>query len=390
MIQRFALILVLMLLVPDCYIYFGYVRRRVRSPWLRIAFWMPTVLLVASYAVLTAADSNFMSTHPYAVGWMSILMLACGMPKLFFMLFGLAGDLLHALVRPIPHRLFTAAGTLVALCAFGIILYGRLCGIRHFTVREVAVQIPHLPQGFEGYRMVQLSDMHTGSFADMPEIIEEMAAKVNAQQADVILFTGDIVNQRAAELEPFLRTLGTLRATDGVYSVLGNHDYSHYYRWHDSAEESRDVDRLCQMQRQMGWRMLRNEHAVLHHAGDSIALIGVENEGNPPFPQLADLPRAMQGTEGMVKILLSHDPTHWRKEVLNGTDIALTLSGHTHGTQFQLLGFSPAAWIYREWGGLYQENGRQLYVSPGIGFIGLPFRFGAWPEITVFTLHRSN
>ena len=139
----------------------------------------------------------------------------------------------------------------------------------------------------------------------------------------------------------------------------------------------------------MGWKMLRNEHDILHRGTDSIAIIGVENEGRPPFPQVADLPQAMRGTEGMTQILLSHDPTHWRKEVLPDTDIDLMLSGHTHATQFILFGWSPAQYIYDKWGGLYQEGTQQLYVNIGIGFVGLPFRFGAWPEITVFTLEKG-
>lgn len=236
--------------------------------------------------------------------------------------------------------------------------------------------------------MLQVSDIHSGSFRDMPDVLEELVKHVNEQQADVILFTGDLVNQRSSELEQFMQILSGFSAKDGVYSILGNHDYGRYFRWQGKDDEARDTDRLCDLQRQMGWKMLRNEHDILHHGTDSIAIIGVENQGNPPFPQEADLPRAMKGTEGMTKILLSHDPTHWRKEVIPTTDIELTLSGHTHGTQFILFGWSPAQYIYKEWGGLYKEGNQQLYVNLGIGFVGLPFRFGAWPEITVFTLQK--
>lgn len=404
MLQRFAYIFVLMLFVPDIYIYWGYIERRVKSKGLRLLYWFPTLALVAAFVVLMYIGSdNPMSERSNAIGWLSILMMAFGFPKLFFMLFGLLGDLCRFIIRLFTssrkrstnsqstiHRIFTITGTIVGICLFCMILYARVFGLRHFVVNEVAMHIPNLPQSFEGYRVLQVSDIHSGSFRDMPDILEELVKRVNEQQADVILFTGDLVNQRSSELEQFMQILSGFRANDGVYSILGNHDYGRYYRWQGKDDEARDTDRLCDLQRQMGWKMLRNEHDILHHGTDSIAIIGVENEGRPPFPQEADLPRAMKGTEGMTKILLSHDPTHWRKEVIPTTDIALTLSGHTHGTQFILFGWSPAQYIYDEWGGLYKEGTQQLYVNVGIGFVGLPFRFGAWPEITVFTLHKGD
>ena len=385
MLQRFAYIFVLLLLIPDSYIFWGYITRRVKSKGLKLLWWFPSFALIAAFILLMYIGSaNPMSERSDAIGWLSILMLAFGFPKFFFMLFGLLGDLL----RPI-HRFFTVTGCIVALCTFCMILYARIEGIRHFVVHEVTLHIPSLSQSFEGYRMVQISDIHSGSFRGMPDVLDELVKQVNAQQADVILFTGDLVNQRSSELEQFSQALRGLRAPDGVYSILGNHDYGRYYRWQGENDEAHDTDRLCDLQQQMGWKMLRNEHDILHRGTDSIAIIGVENEGRPPFPQVADLPKAMRGTEGMTQILLSHDPTHWRKEVLPDTDIDLMLSGHTHATQFILFGWSPAQYIYDEWVGLYQVGTQQLYVNIGIGFVGLPFRFGAWPEITVFTLEKG-
>ena len=406
MLQRFAYIFVLLLFVPDIYIYWGYIERRVKSKLLRVAWWLPTLALVAAFVVLMYIGSdNPMSERSNAIGWLSILMLAFGVPKFFFMLIGLLGDLCRFIIRlftsspnsqssilnsqSTTHRVFTIAGTIIGLCFFCMILYARVFGLRHFVVNEIEMHIPNLPQSFDGYRVLQVSDIHSGSFKNMPDILEELVRRVNEQQADVILFTGDLVNQRSSELEQFMQILSGFHAKDGVYSILGNHDYGRYFHWQGADDERLDTDRLCDLQRQMGWKMLRNEHDILHHGTDSIAIIGVENEGNPPFPQEADLPRAMKGTEGMTKILLSHDPTHWRKEVIPDTDIELTLSGHTHGTQFILFGWSPAQYIYKEWGGLYKEGDQQLYVNVGIGFVGLPFRFGAWPEITEFTLHKG-
>ena len=173
---------------------------------------------------------------------------------------------------------------------------------------------------------------------------------------------------------------------NGVYSILGNHDYGSYYHWKNLKEQVNNIDNLIRMQKTMGWKLLNNEYDILHHEGDSIALIGVENDGEPPFSQFADLKKATKGTDGMFRILLSHNPTHWRREVLSDTDIELMLAGLTHAMQAIMFCHSLASLIYPEWGGMYTEEDRGLYVNIGIGYVGLPFRFGAWPEITVITL----
>ena len=169
---------------------------------------------------------------------------------------------------------------------------------------------------------------------------------------------------------------------------MGNHDYGSYYRWKDLKEQVNNIDNLVRMEKAMGWELLNNEHTTLYHQGDSIALIGVENDGEPPFSQFADLKKASEGTDGMFRVLLSHNPTHWRREVLPDTDIELMLAGHTHAMQAIMFGHSLASLIYPEWRGMYTEGDRGLYVNIGIGYVGLPFRFGAWPEITVLTLRN--
>ena len=211
---------------------------------------------------------------------------------------------------------------------------------------------------------------------------------VNAQNPDLIVFTGDLVNQQSHEIDGFQDILSQLHAPDGVYSILGNHDYGTYYRWKSRKAEIANLDYLIRQQKAMGWKLLNNEHDILYHKGDSIALIGVENDGEPPFSQFADLSHAMEGTEGMFQILLSHNPTHWRREVLPASGIPLMLAGHTHAMQGILFGHSLAELIYPEWRGMYHEGNRALYVNIGIGYVGLPFRFGAWPEITVLTLRK--
>lgn len=269
---------------------------------------------------------------------------------------------------------------------FANILYGAIAGITRFEVKNVEYRSPNIPKGFDGYRVLQLSDIHIGSWLGNPEAIRRLVTLVNEQQADLIVFTGDLVNQQSHELDGFKETLSLLHAPDGVYSILGNHDYGTYYRWHNRKEEAANLEYLIGQQKDMGWKMLNNEHCILYHKGDSIALIGVENDGEPPFSQFADLSKAMQGTEGMFRILLSHNPTHWRREVLPDSDIELTLSGHTHAMQMEIFGHSLSSLIYPEWSGMYYEGKRALYVNVGIGYVGLPFRFGAWPEVTVIKL----
>lgn len=269
-----------------------------------------------------------------------------------------------------------------------MILYGSSVGRSRFEVKETTYSSSRLPQTFDGYRIVQLSDIHIGSWIGNASAIERMVELVNAQQPDLIVFTGDLVNHRAVELDEFQEILARLKAKDGVYSILGNHDYGPYFRWKSKQEQDENLIDLKQRQAAMGWKLLNNSHTFLVQGNDSIALIGVENEGEPPFSQHGDLTGAKAGTEGMFQILLSHNPTHWRREVLPESDVDLMLAGHTHAMQLQFGDYSPSVYIYPEWSGMYLEGTRGLYVNVGIGYVGLPFRFGAWPEITVLTLRR--
>lgn len=284
---------------------------------------------------------------------------------------------------------FLVTGGVLSGIAALFLLYGYVEGRTHFIVKQVEVSHSNLPDAFDGYRVLQLSDLHVGGFIGEPEVMERLVALVNAQKADMIVITGDVVNHRASELEEFEAALSKLSATDGVYSILGNHDYGPYYLWKSEEEKMANGIELELRQERMGWQLLNNEHRFIHHGADSISLIGVENEGEPPFSQHGDLKKAMKGTEGTYQLLLSHNPSHWRREVLPHSDIELMLAGHTHAFQIKLFGWSPAQWRYPEWSGLYTEGERTLYVNEGIGYVMMPFRVGAWPEITVFTLRRS-
>ena len=277
-----------------------------------------------------------------------------------------------------------------AVIVAAVVLYASVVEPACQEVKRVEYTSSRLPEGFDGFRMVQLSDLHLGSFALQPGIVRRMVERVNALQPQLILFTGDIVNRRSCELEPFVTILSQLKATYGVYAVLGNHDYGTYYRWPSPEAERENLVQLKQMITDMGWHLLNNEHRFIRCGSDSIALLGVENEGEPPFPQYGDLPRALQGAGEGFKLLMSHNPIHWRREVLPQSDVDLTLSGHTHAMQCILWGRSLSELKYPEWHGFYYEGSRALYVNIGIGYVGFPFRFNALPEITHFTLHHAQ
>ena len=213
---------------------------------------------------------------------------------------------------------------LAALLLAALVLYASVIEPSRLQVKSVSYSSSRLPAAFDGFRVVQLSDLHLGSFVKHPHTISRLVQKVNALHPQLILFTGDLVNRQSAELQPFTAQLSQLKATYGVYAVLGNHDYGSYYRWPTPEAERANLEQLKQMVSDMGWRWLHNAHTFIHHRGDSIALLGVENEGEPPFPQNGDLPAALRGAGNGFKLLMSHNPTHWRREVLPQSDVDLT------------------------------------------------------------------
>ena len=389
--HRITLLLVLFLIIPDVYVYFVYIVRKTKNIYLRSIYWLPTILLMAGYVYfMFLTGDNALSNHTQGIGRLAIAIFLFAIPKTIFMLCSLVGVVVHFIIRRCPRSPFTVIGLVLGTVSFFNILYGTLVGITRFEVKDVEYHSENIPDGFDGYRILQISDIHIGSWEENPEAVQHLVDLVNEQQPDLIVFTGDLVNQQSHEIDGFQEILSQLHAPDGVYSILGNHDYGTYYHWKNQKQEIANLDYLVQQQKALGWTLLNNEHVILHHKGDSIALIGVENEGEPPFSQFADLPRAMKGTDNMFRILLSHNPTHWRREVLPDSDIELTLSGHTHAMQMEIFGHSLASLMYPEWSGMYYEGKRALYVNIGIGYVGLPFRFGAWPEITIIKLVSDN
>ena len=371
--ELFLFFIVLMAL-PDWYIYRHYIRHW-KNKWMRLSYWIPSVSLLIAMGYIFGGFAPESSLS--ALGVFLVVFLCINVPKALF-----------SILMPLVKK--TAIGLTIALLAMAYLIFGATEGKRYFQVKETTIESKDVPQGFDGYRIVQLSDMHVGSWNGNTQAMEKAVSIINDLQPDLIVFTGDLVNNLASELDNFIPVFSKLKAKDGVYSVLGNHDYSTYIHWENPEDQKEELVRLKQKQAEMGWTMLNNRHIKLYNQNDSIALIGVENSGRPPFPDYAKLSEAMQGTEGMFQILLSHDPTHWRREVLPQTDIELMLAGHTHAMQTKIFGFTPAQFIYEENDGLYQEGEQMLYVNIGLGHLLYPMRLGAWPEITLLTLRKSN
>lgn len=385
MLLKLGLFFTLLLLLPDWYI-----DRKLLShtgyKGLRFFYWIPSGLLLAGMLfifTLYRPGPDAMQQLSYFL----IVFLCFSVPKALFVLIHL---LLNGIARITNRKLYgeQLAGTL-ALASLIYIIYGATAGKENFTVREVTFESSDLPAGFDGYRILQLSDLHTGSWKENGRALQRAVDLCNKQQADVIVFTGDVVNNLASELKEFIPILSGLKAKDGVFSVLGNHDYSPYIKWESPEMQQQNLEQLMMYEQEMGWKLLMNEHRMLYSGKDSIVLTGVENSGQPPFPNKGDLKKALAGTEGLFKVLLSHDPTHWKREVLPQSDVQLMLAGHTHNMQFCLLGWSPSGLVYPEHEGLYMTGGRGLYVNIGLGYLMFPMRLGAWPEITVITLKRK-
>ncbi len=391
----FAVTVLLLVLFTAWYICRAADRRcRSRVPGIiaRVVCGVLATLLVVLFLIpkRTGAD-----TQLRMIMWGLFTFSSVFIPALIFVVFDLVSRVPQLFHRNrIKWLGITGAG--VACFIFGAMWWGALVTVHRTDVRKIDIAVEGLPDSFEGYKIVQFSDFHTGTYGTDTSFVSRVVDDINALQADVVCFTGDIVNRRSEELAPFTRVLARLSAPDGVYSILGNHDYGDYMEWPDESAKQANLQLLKDMQASMGWRMLNNATDTLQRGDrDSIMLIGVENVGDPPFHTYGDLEAAYPGdlADGNVKILLSHNPAHWVDDIKDAPDknIALTLSGHTHAMQMRFLGWSLAKFRYPTWGGLYDggENSGKLYVNIGLGEVGFPARIGATPEITLITLHRK-
>jgi uncharacterized protein len=274
---------------------------------------------------------------------------------------------------------------------FGTLIYG-FGNKYNYEVKRVKLSYDNLPLAFKGLKIVHISDIHSGSFTDKKAVMKGVE-KIIKEKPDLILFTGDLVNNHADEMIDYMEVFNKLNAPLGVYSTLGNHDYGDYIAWDNEEDKKANLEKLKLTHTSLGWRLLMNEHIVLEKDGDKIAVIGIENwSSKAQFHKYGDLKKAYAGSElHPFKILLSHDPSHWKAQVLEDyPNIDLMLSGHTHGMQFgvEIPGFkwSPVQYVYKEWSGLYEKANQKLYVNRGFGFLGYPGRVGILPEITVLEL----
>ena len=380
--------------------------------YLRTIFWLIPSILVGSviyviYLRPVETEPEIFNGYYYIVAFTLLFYL----PKIVFIVFHFIEDIILIFrtliksivykikIRNIPFgevnvkrtRFISRSAIFIALIPFLAVIYGVAIGRFDFQVINKTIEVRNLPSSFDGFRIVHISDLHIGSFHGYESRVRKAVAKINRQDPDMIVFTGDLVNNFTAELNGFIEILAEMNAPYGKFSILGNHDYGDYYQWESDEAKKANMQEMFSAQERIGFRLLLNEWDTITVNNQSIALIGVENWGDPPFPQYGDLEKARSGSENMpVRILLSHDPSHWDAEILGHTGIELTLSGHTHGMQFgienRFIKWSPGKIKYPRWGGLYQENGQYLYVNRGLGFIAFPGRIGMPPEITVIEL----
>ncbi len=384
------IIVILINILVDSYIY-RLLKHRCRSLLpSRIQLWSAIALAIAIIVTILLPRRNCSNSTLLLIMWLLYGYFAFYIPKYLFVVF----DLIAKIPRLFHgHRLrwLTCAGWIVAALTFVTLWWGALINRFGIDVREVTVKIQDLPADFDGYKIVQFSDFHVGTFGNDTSYVAKVVDRINSLDPDLIVFTGDIVNSKTAELSPHIAPLSRLKAREGVYSILGNHDYGDYSNWPSDFAKRQNMEDMYRLQKQMGWKLLLNETAMLRHGNDSIALIGVENIGDPPFHVYGSLKKAYPNPgDSIVKILLTHNPAHWVDSISERKDvnIPLSLSGHTHAMQMEVMGWSPAKYRYPTWGGLYndEDSTHQLYVNIGVGCVGLPARIGATPEITLITL----
>lgn len=298
---------------------------------------------------------------------------------------------------PSRSRFLAKTGLVVSAAPFLTLFYGMFRNSYRYKIHRETVKLDNLPEKLNGLKIVQISDIHSGSFF-LKEPIKNGIEMINREKADLVFFTGDLVNSIADEFEPFTDVFEKIRAKHGVFSVLGNHDYGDYVRFDTAENKQRNLQKLIGLQRGIGWDLLLNENRVLNINGEKLAVIGIENaSGSKHFKTYGDPAKAYRGAESApVKLLLSHDPSFWLQSIVPGfPEIDVTFSGHTHGFQFGIeipgfLKWSPSKYVYKEWAGLYQKGKQFLYVNRGFGFLGYPGRIGILPEITVLTLENSK
>jgi uncharacterized protein len=404
--MRWIIFIVLYLLIN---IYaFQAIRTLSRNYWIIIPYIIISVGILAYFLYewnQPNPEGGFTGGRAYSLG----MVLAIMAGNLVVTLFMFGEDIVRVLMAGY-NRLFTSSSNFdlptrrrflsqlalgIAAIPFASLLYGMYQGKYNYKVLKYTLHFDDLPDAFDGYRITQISDIHSGSF-DNKEKIEYAIDLINEQESDSVFFTGDLVNNLAEEMTPWTSTFAKIKSRDGVYSVLGNHDYGDYVSWDSDRDRLANLEALKGVHSKMGWNLLLNEHRLIEKNGERIAFVGVENWGIGGFKKKGDLDKAGQGlTEKDFKVLLSHDPSHWQEKIKNDPkNYQLTLSGHTHGMQFGIeipgwFKWSPVQYRYENWAGIYEEFGRYINVNRGFGYLAYPGRVGIWPEISVIELRKG-
>lgn len=389
MITRIAILLILMAVVPDLYIDRRFLRRIKgrRAMLRRLLWWLPTLGMIA-YTMVFVFDRQF---APSDIKILNVYLFLVGLlitPKCLFALCSAIGWGVKKMIRR-KANYGNIVGVVMVVLNWYVLFYGSFVGFDQITVREMTYESAELPKVFDGYRIVQFSDAHVGTYIGGREhLLSAVVDTINAQSPDMVVFAGDLQNREPQEICPFVDVLGGIKAKDGVFSVIGNHDYSDYIEATPDIKAENEKE-TRELERKMGWRLLVNEHEVVRRGADSIVIAGLDNDGDgKKFPQRGDVRKALEGVSDRAFVVMAeHDPTCWRRKILPESRAQLTLSGHTHAMQFMIGNWSPASFVYKEWGGLFSEGARALIVSTGIGGF-IPFRFGVPGEIVVITMRR--
>ena len=396
------LVLCLIILVIDILAFYWLqsITQLLASPNLKlginILFWVFTFGLITSIIVLKVRldDINPIRKHLLISSFYG-LAVSSFVPKLIFVII-ISVLYFTNYILSVTHSIIVIplVGLLSGFLPFFVIVYGIFKAAYRFKIYHHKLSFKNLPKCFNGLRMVQLSDIHLGSFNYRYHILDGAVQKINHLRADYIFITGDLINNFSWELKGWEPVFKRLSAEKGKIAILGNHDYGDYSQWDSAEAKEENFKKLKHFYEEVGFKLLMNESLIVEENNDKIAMIGVENWGTPPFKKYGNLKKAIRHVESIpFKILLSHDPTHWEEEVLKKTNIALTLSGHTHGMQaafqYKNLQWSPIKFRYKHWAGLYHKMGQYLYVNRGLGWLGFPGRIGMRPEITLIELFTN-
>ena len=402
-------LITLLLLVFFQWYSYQALKTAISNRWILYGYVFFTVIIVGNLLFYTLILERNTTNEPrlmYAIGFFLSLLIF----QLLVSVILLAEDVfripqaLYSFLKRVPEqtqfipsrrKIISQIALGLASIPFASLLYGMYRGKYNYKVLSYKLEFEDLPDAFDGFKITQISDIHSGSFDNQTKV-QYGVDLVNQQKSDLVLFTGDLVNNRADEIKPWIKIFNKIKAEFGVFSILGNHDYGDYMRWESPAAKRKNMEDLYDAHNEMGWDLLLNESRFIEKDGERLAIIGVENWGSG-FKKAGDLNKALNKvSENDFKILLTHDPSHWEAQVIpHPFKIHLTLSGHTHGMQFGIeipgiIKWSPAKWRYKQWAGVYGENKQYLNVNRGFGYLAYPGRVGMWPEVSVITLSKSK